>query len=129
MATYHDPQNVTLGGTGLSGVSEIHYGVEAEPLVAAGDGQTHASVIARGGAVCRGEIAFGDPVQARAAVGRSGTLTARLKGIAGAADKTLTIRGVRIMAEHARVPRAAAAGGTVRFVAAADDGTDPVSLT
>lgn len=128
MATYHDPRNVSLGGAPLSGVLEIRYGTESEPVAAGGDGQTHASVVVGGHAVCRGEIAFRDPVQARAAAGRSGVLTATLKGLAGAADKTLTVRGVRVVGDQAAVRRAAATAAAVRFVAASGDGTDPVSV-
>ncbi len=125
MATYHDPQDVTLGGTALAGVLEIRYGVTAEPVTASGDGQTHASVVVRGPGVCRGELVFRDPVQAQTAAGRGGTLTAKLKGLGSAADKTLTIYGVRVLTEEAHVTRTRQAGCLLRFAAARDDGADP----
>ncbi|MCY2930402.1 MAG: hypothetical protein NTV86_13060 [Planctomycetota bacterium] len=128
MATYHDPRDVTLGGTALAGVLEIRYGVTAEPVTAGGDGQTHASVVVRGPGVCRGELVFRDPVGAQTAAGRGGTLTARLQGLAGAADRTLTIRGVRVLSEEGHVSRTRQGGCLVRFAAARDDGTDPVSV-
>ena len=128
MATVHDPQDVTLGGASLSGVLEIRYGLAAEPVTAAGDGQTHASVIVRGPGVCRGELVFRDPAQAQTAAGAGGTLTAKFKGLALAADKTLTIYGVRVLAEEGHVSRTHQAACLVRFAAARGDGTDPVTL-
>lgn len=128
MATYHEPRDVTLGGTALAGVLEMRYGVTGDPVTAAGDAQTHASVVVRGPGVCRGELVFRDPVGAQTAAGRSGTLTARLQGLAGAADKTLTIHGVRVLSEQGNVPRTGQGGCVVGFAAARDDGTDPVSL-
>ncbi|MCY2925979.1 MAG: hypothetical protein NT031_11175 [Planctomycetota bacterium] len=102
MATVHDPQDVTLGGASLSGVLEIRYGLTVEP--------------------------FRDPAQAQTAAGAGGTLTARLKGLALATDKTLTIYGVRVLAEEGHVSRTHQAACLVRFAAARGDGTDPVTL-
>ena len=128
MTRYHDPQDVTLGGTALTGVLEVRYAVTAEPTTAVGDAQTHASVVIRGPGACRGELVFCDPVQAQVAAGRGGTLTAKLRALAGGVDRTLTIQGVRVLVEEGQVAQAGQAGCRVRFAAAKDDGTDPASV-
>ena len=131
MPSVHNPQNVSIGTTELSDVLSIEWYERREEIVSPpGDDEIYHRTVGYGSAVAGGRLVFADPLQAAAAAGRLGTLSATLKGVGGGSDRTLTVTNTRTggpgnLAGHNR-----AATCHVPFLAASSDGTvGPVTLT
>jgi hypothetical protein len=131
MGSVHNPQNVTIGAVELSGVLVVQWRQQRREIISPpGDGETYHSSVGYGSAIAGGELVFADPAQAAAAAGLFGTLTASLQGVAGGADRTLTIANIRTGGSENITGHNRAAKCVVRFLAASSDGnTTPVTLT
>lgn len=114
---YHNPQNVSIGSTAITGVQAVAVSVQYQEIHAAGDDDLHESVARYGTGRTRGTITLVDPVSAEAAAGQTGTLSFTLKDVKGQSDKTVTIADAFIGGYEARVSRDAASGVTLPFVA------------
>lgn len=114
---YHNPTSVTIGSTAITGVQSIAVREEFAEIHAAGDSDAHESVARYGTGRTSGTITLLDPVSAEAASGKTGTLSATLTDVKGAADKTLTISNCSIGPWNADVSRDAASRCTLSFVA------------
>ena len=131
MPSVHNPQEVSIGAVELSDVLSIEWRDRRREIVSPpGDDEIHHRRVEYGSGVLCGRLTFSDPVQAAAAEGLFGTLTATLEGVGGGPDRTLTITNARTggagnIAGHNR-----AAVCDVPFLAASSDGTTgPVTLT
>jgi len=88
---YHDPQNVTLGSSAITGVQSIVVSVRYNEIHAAGDADAHESVARYTTGRTSGTITLLDPTSADSVQGQSGTLSFTWKDVKGSADKTVTI--------------------------------------
>ena len=114
---YHNPQNVTLGATAITGVQSVIVSVRYAEVHAAGDDETHESLARYTTARTSGTITLLDPTSAEAVRGQTGTLSFTWKDAKGAADKTVTIENCSVGGYEAAVSRDAASGVTLPFIA------------
>ena len=114
---YHNPQNVTLDSTAISGVQSIVVSVRYGEIHAAGDDDVHESVARYATGRTAGAITLLDPASAAAVAGQSGTLSFTRKDVQGAADKTVTIANASMGGYDAAVSRDAASRVTLPFIA------------
>ncbi len=131
MGSVHNPQNVTIGAVELSGVLAVGWRQQRKEIISPpGDGETYHSSVGYGSTIAGGELVFADPAQAAAATGLFGTLTASLEGVAGGANRTLTIANIRTGGSENLAAHNRAAKCVVRFLAASsDESTAPITLT
>jgi hypothetical protein len=125
---YHNPKNVMLGTTPITGVVAVAVSQAYGELHAAADTDVHESVAVHTTGRTTGTIALLDPVQAQAVGGLSGTLTFVWTNAAGANDKTVTITGCSMAGWDGQVGRDQASRAVLKFVAAKADGSNPVSI-
>ena len=114
---YHNPQDVTLGSTSITGVQSIVVSVRYDEVHAAGDGDTHESVARYTTGRTSGTITLLDPTSADAVKGQTGTLSFTWKDVKGSADKTVTIADCSVGGYDATVARDAASIVTLPFIA------------
>lgn len=114
---YHNPQNVSLAGTSITGVQSIVVSVRYGEIHAAGDDDAHESVARYATGRTSGTITLLDPVSADAVEGQSGTLSFTWKDVKGGTDKTVTIGNASVGGYSATVSRDAASNVTLPFVA------------
>ena len=114
---YHNPQNVTLGSTAITGVQSIVVSVRYHEIHAAGDADTHETVARYTTARVSGSITLLDPTSASAVEGQTGTLSFTWKNARGGADKTVTILNASLGGYDATVARDAASSVTLPFIA------------
>jgi len=114
---YHNPQNVTLDSTAITGVQSIVVSVRYQEIHAAGDGDEHESVARYATGRTAGAITLLDPVSADAVSGAAGTLSFTWKDVKGAADKTVTIANCSLGGYDASVARDRASSVTLPFIA------------
>ena len=114
---YHNPQNVTLGSSSITGVQSIVVSVRYSEVHAAGDDDTHESLARYTTGRTSGTITLLDPVSAEAVQGQTGTLSFTWKDVKGQADKTVTVQNCSIGGYDAAVLRDAASAVTLPFIA------------
>lgn len=127
---YHNPKNVMLGATPITGVVAVAVSQAYGELHAAADTDVHESIAVHTTGRTTGTIALLDPVQAQAVAGLAGTLSFVWSNAAGApaGDKTVTITGCSMAGWEGQVGRDQASRAVLQFVAAKTDGTNPVSI-
>ena len=125
---YHNPKNVTLGATPITGVVAVALAQQHGELHAAADNDVHESVAVHTTGQTNGAIVLLDPVQAQAIAGTTGTLSFVWSNAAGSGDKTVTITGCSIAGWEGQVGRDGASRATLRFIAAKTDGSNPVGI-
>jgi len=116
---YHDPRDVMIGSTPISGVESIVVSVRHREFRAVGDGHMHESVARFTSRRTSGAITLADPASAAAAAGLVGELSFTWTDAKAQADKAVTIAGASIGGYDATVARAAAGIATLPFVAEA----------
>jgi len=114
---YHNPQNVALGSTAITGVQSIVVSVRYGEIHAAGDDDTHESVARHTTARTSGTITLLDPASADTVMGATGTLSFTWKDVQGTSDKTVTIANTSVGGYNATVSRDAASAVTLPFIA------------
>ena len=114
---YHNPSDVALGSTPITGVQSIVVSVRYHEIHAAGDDDTHESVARYATGRTSGVITLLDPTAADAVAGQSGTLSFTWKDVKGAADKTVTITDCSIGGYDATVSRDAVSTVALPFIA------------
>ncbi len=114
---YHNPQNVTLGSSPITGVQSIVVSVRYSEIHAAGDDDTHESVARHTTGRTSGTITLLDPVSADGVQGQTGTLSFTWKDVKGSSDKTVTIQNASVGGYDATVARDAASSVTLPFIA------------
>ena len=114
---YHNPSDVALGTTAITGVQSIVVSVRYHEIHAAGDDDTHESVARYTTARTSGMITLLDPASADAVQGQSGTLSFTWKDAKGDDDKTVTIANCSLGGYEATVARDAASTVTLPFIA------------
>jgi hypothetical protein len=114
---YHNPQNVTLGSSSITGVQSIVVSVRYDEIHAAGDDDAHESVARYTTGRTSGTITLLDPTSADAVQGETGTLSFTWKDVKGSSDKTVTIADCAIGGYDASVSRDAASSVTLPFIA------------
>lgn len=131
MPSIHNPHNVSIGATNLTDVVTLEWSEHRSQIIGPlADGETCHTIAEYGPAVVRGRILFRNPLQAQAAAGKEGTLSATLKALGGGGDQTLTITGVKAGGAANVATHGKAAECQVEFVAASSDGTtSPVSVS
>ena len=127
---YHNPKNVTMGGTAVTGVVAVAVSQTYGELHASADSDVHESLAVRTTGRTTGLITLLDPVQAQALGGASGTLSFVWSNAAGGSgtDKTVTITGCAITGWEGQVGRDQASRTALKFVAAKPDGSNPVAI-
>jgi len=131
MPSVHNPQDVSIGSTDISGVESIEWHEQRPEIVSpAGDGEVYRRTVEYGSALVHGRMVFSDPARAAVAAGKFGTLTATLEGIGGADGRTLTITGVKTGGSRNTAGHNRTADCDVPFLAAGGQGTvGPVTLS
>lgn len=126
--TYYNPTITTFNSVARKGVLAITVNEGGTPIQSAADSEGFNSVAGIGDRGAGGSISFRDPVEARAFMAATGTLVASFSGLGGAAALTLTIVGVQPVSVGTNVGHNAPSNCSVAFIAAKDDGTNPVTL-
>jgi hypothetical protein len=126
--TYYNPTITTFNSVARKGVTAITVNESGAGITSTADAEAFNSVAGIGDRGVSGSISFRDPVEARAFMAATGTLIASFAGLAGAAALTLTITGVQPLSVGTNVSHNAASNCSVSFIAAKDDGTQPVTL-
>ncbi|HUS91411.1 MAG TPA: hypothetical protein VM695_06145 [Phycisphaerae bacterium] len=114
---YHNPQDVQIGSSPITGVQSIVVSVRYDELHAAGDDDTHESVARYTTGRTSGAITLLDPTSADAVQGQTGTLSFTWKDVKGTADKTVSIADCSVGGYDATVARDAASRATLPFLA------------
>jgi len=114
---YHNPQNVTLGSSSVTGVESVVISVRYSEIHAAGDDDTHESVARHTAGRTSGTITLLDPTSAHAVQGQTGTLSFTWKDVQGGSDKTVTVPNASIGGFDATVGRGSASSVTLPFIA------------
>ena len=95
MPTYYRPKTVTLGGTTVTTVTQVTINFQKAAGNFAGDNDGVAAGWV-GAGVLSGSITIGDPAQAIALIGVSGSLVVTMGGTGGAADYTITVLTMQV---------------------------------
>ena len=114
---YHNPQNVALDSTAITGVQSIVVSVRYGEIHAAGDDDTHESVARHTTARTSGTITLLDPTSADAVMGATGTLSFTWTDVKGSTNKTVTISNASLGGYNATVSRDAASAVSLPFIA------------
>jgi hypothetical protein len=125
---YHNPKTVTIGSTSITGVQSITISQPRTEVHSAGDADAYESVAVYSTARTTGAIVLADPLQADSVAGSSGTLSFVWTDVRGTTDKTVTVSGCQLGGWSSEVARNDASVAVVPFIAASEDGTDPVSI-
>jgi hypothetical protein len=127
---YHNPKNVMLGSTAITGVVSVAVSQTYGELHAAADSDVHESLAVRTTGRTTGTLGLLDPVQAQALAGSSGTLSFVWSNAAGgtSTDKTVTITGCAFAGWNGQVSREQASRAVLSFIAAKPDGSNPVGV-
>ena len=114
---YHNPKDVTLASSSITGVQSIVVSVRYNEIHAAGDDETHESVARYSTGRTSGTITLLDPTSADAVQGQTGTLSFKWSDVKGSTDKTVTIQDCSLGGYDATVSRDAASTVTLPFIA------------
>ena len=114
---YHNPKDVTLDSTPITGVQSVVVSIRYDEVHAAGDADTHESVARYTTARTSGTIVLLDPTSADAVKGQTGTLSFLWQDVKAGSDKTVTISNCSIGGYEATVARDAASRVTLPFIA------------
>ena len=125
---YHNPTSVTIGSTSVTGVQSITISQPRSEIHSAGDADTHESVAVYSTVRTTGTIILADPFQADSIAGSSGTLSFTWTDVRGSTNKVVTVSDCQLGGWSSEVARNDASVAVVPFIAASEDGTDPVSI-
>jgi imidazole glycerol phosphate synthase subunit HisF len=116
-SVYHNPQNVTINSSPITGVQSIVLSVRCAEIHADGDADTHESVARYTTGRTRGVITLLDPTSADSVQGETGTLSFTWKDVKGSGDKTVTVANCSVGGYDATVSRDAASAVSLPFIA------------
>jgi len=114
---YHNPKEVTLDSTPITGVQSVVVSVRYDEIHAAGDADAHESVARYTTGRTSGTITLLDPTSADAVKGQTGTLSFTWQDVKASSDKSVTIADCSIGGYDAAVARDAASSVTLPFIA------------